>query len=221
MAQQIPDHHGGELGLDQVEDPASFGARGVGEVAGVQGAQVIGPQVRFRLGPAIAAEAQRGLVAQDGVALEGRFQEQIPYYSGRELLLHQVEDVPALCARRADEVAGVCGRLVQEASDGVVDLGLRSAAGPVLQEGGRELAVQHRAGVVGQQLVGHVALHRGSCAVGQQLAGHVALRLGLRVVVAQIHRARRGVGDGLIRFGPRVEVEQRGDDLAIDRLLSS
>ena len=50
----------------------------------------------------------------------------------------------------------------------------------------------------------------------QQLVGHVALSFGLRVIVRQIHRARRGVGDGLIHFGPRVEVQQRGDDLAID-----
>ena len=71
--------------------------------------------------PAVAAEAQRGLVA-DGVALEGRFQEQVPHDAGRELLLHQVEDVAALRARRADEVACVCGCLVQEAGDGVVGL---------------------------------------------------------------------------------------------------
>ena len=59
LAEQVPDHHRGALGQDQVEDAASFGARGVGEVASVQGAQVIGAQeagVRFGLGPAVAAE---------------------------------------------------------------------------------------------------------------------------------------------------------------------
>ena len=92
LAEQIPYHHGGELGLNQVEDPASFGSRGVGEVACVQGRQVVAPQeagVRFRFGPAVAAEAQRGQVAEDGVALEGRFQEQVPYDSGGKLLLDQ------------------------------------------------------------------------------------------------------------------------------------
>ena len=194
LAQQIADQHGGELGLDQVEDPTSFDTSGVGEVASVQELQVIGPQeasVRFRLGPAVAAEAQRGLVAQDGVALEGRFQEQIPYYSGRELLLHQVEDVPALCARCADEVAGVCGCLVQEAGHGVVDLHLGPSRRPVLREGGRELAVQLRAGVIQR------------------------LRFCLRVIVSQIH-VPQGVCNLLIHFGPRVEVQQSRDDLDID-----
>ena len=135
LAEQVPDHDGSELRLNQVEDAASFGARGVWEVTGVQGAQIAGAQeapVRFRFGPAVAAEPQRGLVAEDGVALEGRFQEQIPYDSGRELLLNQVEDVPALRARRAHEVAGVSGGLVQEAGDGVVDLRLRPSRRPVL-----------------------------------------------------------------------------------------
>ena len=31
-----------------------------------------------------------------------------------------------------------------------------------------------------------------------------------------IHRARCGVGDGLVHFGPRVEVQQSRDDLAVD-----
>ena len=69
----------------------------------------------------------------------------------------------------------------------------------ILGESGRELGVQFGPRVIRQQLV-----------------GHVALSFGLRVIVRQIHRARRGVGDGLIHFGPRVEVQQRGDDLAID-----
>ena len=34
--------------------------------------------------------------------------------------------------------------------------------------------------------------------------------------IAQIHRARRGVGDGLVHFGLRVEVQQSRDDLGID-----
>ena len=143
LAEQIADDHWGELGLDQVVDAVSFGARGVWEVAGVQGAQVSRPQeagVRFRLAR-VTPEAQRGLVAED-VALEGRFQEQIPYDAWNELVLRQVEDVAALRARRSDEVAGVCHRLVQEAGDGVVDLGLGPPAGPVLGEGGRELGIQ-------------------------------------------------------------------------------
>ena len=99
------------------------------------------------------------------------------------------------------EVPLVGQRLGQEAraGDGVVDLGLGPRAGPVLGERGRELGVQF-----------------GPRVERQQLAGHVALRLGLGVVIAQIHRARRGVGDGLVHFGPRVEVEQRGDDFGID-----
>ena len=149
LAQDVPDHHRSELCLDQVEDPASFGARGVGKVAGVQGTQIIGAQeapVRFRFGPAIAPEPQRGLVAEDGVALEGRFQQKVPYDSGGKLLLDQVEDVGAFRARRAHEVAGVRGGLVQEARDGVVDFRLGPPRGPILQERGCEQRVQFRTG---------------------------------------------------------------------------
>ena len=84
------------------------------------------------------------------------------------------------------------------AGDGVVDLGLGSRAGPVLQEGGRELGIQ-----------------LGPRVVRQQLAGHVALRLGLGVVVRQIHVPQR-IGNLLIDFGPGVEIQQSRDDLGID-----
>ena len=105
------------------------------------------------------------------------------------------------CIGADREVPLVGQRLGQEprAGDGVVDLGLGPRAGPVLGEGGRELGVQF-----------------GPRVERQQLAGHVALRLGLRVVIAQIHRARRGVGDGLVHFGLGVEVQQSRDDLGID-----
>ena len=88
-------------------------------------------------------------------------------------------------------------RLGEEAraGDGVVDLGLGSRAGPVLQEGGRELGIQLGPRVVRQQLV--------------------ALRLGLGVVVRQIHVPQR-IGNLLIDFGPGVEIQQSRDDLGID-----
>ena len=91
-------------------------------------------------------------------------------------------------------------KLGQEAraGDGVVDLRLGSPRRPILGERGRELGVQ-----------------LGPRVKPKQLAGHVALRLGLRVVIAQIH-VPQGVCNLLIHFGPRVEVEQRGNDLAID-----
>ena len=194
LAQDVPDHHRSELCLDQVEDPASFGARGVGKVAGVQGAQIIGAQeapVRFRFGPAIAPEPQRGLVAEDGVALEGRFQQKVPYDSGGKLLLDQVEDIGAFRARRAHEVAGVRGGLVQEARDGVVDLRLGPPRRPILQERGREQRVQFRTGI------------------------EEGIGLGRGVIGREVHVPQR-VCNLLIHFGPRVEVEQRGDDLGID-----
>ena len=83
------------------------------------------------------------------------------------------------------------------AGDGVVDFGLGSRAGPVLQEGGRELGIQLGPRVVRQQLAGHVAL------------------LGLGVVVRQIHVPQR-IGNLLIDFGPGVEIQQSRDDLGID-----
>ena len=84
-------------------------------------------------------------------------------------------------------------RLGQEAraGDGVVDLRLGSPAGPVLGQGRCQQRIQLGAGVIQR------------------------LRFGLRVVVAQIHVPQR-VCNLLIHFGPRVEVEQRGDDLGID-----
>ena len=101
---------GGELGLDQVEDPASLGAGGHGEVAGVEGPEVVGPQeaaVRLGLGPGVASDAQGGLVAQNRVADQRRLQKQIAHDAGRELLLHQVENLPRLRAGSSDQVAGV------------------------------------------------------------------------------------------------------------------
>ena len=91
------------------------------------------------------------------------------------------------------EVARVCLRLGEEprAGDGVVDLGLGPPAGPVLGQGRCQQRIQLGAGVIQR------------------------LRFGLRVVVAQIHVPQR-VCNLLIHFGPRVEVEQRGDDLGID-----
>ena len=78
-------------------------------------------------------------------------------------------------------------------------MALGPRAGPVLGERSRELGVQF-----------------GPRAIRQQLVGHVALSFGLGVVIRQIHRARRGVGDGLVHFGPRVEIQQSRDDLGID-----
>ena len=91
------------------------------------------------------------------------------------------------------EVARVCLRLRQEprAGDGVVDLRLGSPAGPVLQEGGREQRIQLRA-----EVEERIGLDRG-------------------VITGKIHVAQ-GICNLLIHFGPRVEVEQRGDDLGID-----
>ena len=54
------------------------------------------------------------------------------------ILLHQVKNIPALRARRADEVAGVRGRRVQEAGD-VVGAGSAADRGPLALQGGRRL----------------------------------------------------------------------------------
>ena len=72
-------------------------------------------------------------------------------------------------------------------------------AGPILVEGGRELAVQLGPGIIREELV-----------------GHVALRLGGGVIIRQVHGARRRVGDSLVYLGPRVEIEQSSYYLAVD-----
>ena len=96
-------------------------------------------------------------------------------------------------AGRAHEVAGVAGRLVQEAGarEGVVDFRLGPSRRPVLQERGREQRVQLRAGI------------------------EEGIGLGRGVVGREVHVAQ-GVGNLLVHFGPRVEVQQRCDDLGVD-----
>ena len=203
LAQEVADNLRGELGLDEVVDAGALGAGGHRKVPRVQRSQVVGPQeaaVSLCFGPAIAPDAQGGLVPQNRVADQRRLQKQIADHPGRELLLHKVENLPRLRAGSSHEVAGVPRRLVQEArpGDGVVDLGLGAPAGPVLRESGRELRVQLGPGIKRQQLV-----------------GHVALRLGDGVVVRQVRAAGHGVRDGLVRFGPRVEVQEGSDDLRV------
>ena len=78
LAQQVANDHGSELGLNQIENAAALGARGVWEVTGVQRTQIIRPQeagVRLGLGPGVASDAERGLVAEDGVAHQRGFKK--------------------------------------------------------------------------------------------------------------------------------------------------
>ena len=78
LAQQVANDHGSEVGLNQVENAAALGARGVWEVTGVQRTQIIRPQeagVRLGLGPGVASDAERGLVAEDGVAHQRGFKK--------------------------------------------------------------------------------------------------------------------------------------------------
>ena len=116
LAEQVPDDVRSELGLRQVENPASLGAGSRDEVAGVEGPEVIRPQeagICFGLAPRVAPDAQGGLVAQDRVADQRRLEEQVPDDARRKLLLHQVPDLARLGAGSAHEVAGVPRRLVQ------------------------------------------------------------------------------------------------------------
>ena len=185
---------GRELVLDEVKEAVALGHRRVpSKVPCVErreaaAAQV--PPVRFRLAVGVAGELERG-VREDGVGRQG--QEGLDLGRGH-VGAHKGLEAPVGADRK---VPGVGQRLGEEAraGDGVVDFGLGSRAGPVLGERGRELGVQFAPRVE----IGHVALHLGSCAVGRQ-----------------IHRARRGVGDGLVHLGPRVEVQQSRDDLRID-----
>ena len=91
------------------------------------------------------------------------------------------------------EVARVRLRLGQEAraGDGVVDLRLGPPRRPILQERGCEQRVQFRTGI------------------------EEGIGLGRGVIGREVHVAQ-GICNLLIHFGPRVEVEQRGDDLGID-----
>ena len=78
LAQQVANDHGSELGLNQIENAAALGARGVWEVTGVQRTQIIRPQeagARLGLGPGVASDAERGLVAEDGVAHQRGFKK--------------------------------------------------------------------------------------------------------------------------------------------------
>ena len=180
-----------------MEEAVALGHRGVPhKIPGVERREVAAqvPPVRFCLRIGVAGELERG-VREDGGGRQGRPGQEGLDHGWRHVGAHQGLEA---CIGADREVPLVGQRLGQEprTGDGVVDLGLGPRAGPVLGEGGRELGVQF-----------------GPRVERQQLAGHVALRLGLRV---QIHRARRGVGDGLVHFGLRVEVQQSRDDLGID-----
>ena len=191
--EQAADEVRRELLLYEVEDAVAVGHRRVpSEVPGVKRREVAAAQVapvRFCLGIRIARQLERG-VREDGVGRQGR--------PGQEGLDHRGGDVGAHqgleAAVGADrEVARVCLRLRQEprAGDGVVDLGLGPPAGPVLQER--------------------------RCQQRIQLCAEVEERIGLGrgVITGKIHVAQ-GICNLLIHFGPRVEVEQRGDDLGVD-----
>ena len=181
---------GRELLLDEVEQAVALGHCGVpSKVPGVEAAAAQVPPVRFRLGIGVAGELERG-VREDGGGRQGRSGQEGLDHGRRHVGAHQGLEARVGADR---EVARVRLRLGQEAraGDGVVDLRLGPPRRPVLREGGRELGVQLRAGV--EERVG----------------------LGRGVVVAQIHVAQR-VCNLLIHFGPRVEVEQRGDDLGVD-----
>ena len=191
---------GRELVLDEVKEAVALGHRRVpSKVPCVErreaaAAQV--PPVRLRLRKGVAGELERG-VREDGVGRQGRPGQERLDHGGSDVGAHQGLEARVGADR---EVARVRLRLGQEAraGDGVVDLRLGSPRRPVLGERGRELGVQ-----------------LGPRVEREQLAGHVALRLGLRKVIAQIH-VPEGVCDLLIDFGPRVEVQQGRDDLAID-----
>ena len=109
LAQEVPDDPGRELRLRrQVKDPTALAAGAVDEVAGIERPQVVGPQeaaVRLRLGPRVAAEPQRTLIAQNGIARQGRLQEQIADDPRNKLFLDQIEDLPRLRAWSPHEVA--------------------------------------------------------------------------------------------------------------------
>ena len=191
---------GRELVLDEVKEAVALGHRRVpSKVPCVErreaaAAQV--PPVRLRLRKGVAGELERG-VREDGVGRQARPGQERLDHGGSDVGAHQGLEARVGADR---EVARVRLRLGQEAraGDGVVDLRLGSPRRPVLGERGRELGVQ-----------------LGPRVEREQLAGHVALRLGLRKVIAQIH-VPEGVCDLLIDFGPRVEVQQGRDDLAID-----
>ena len=164
------------------------------EVPGVERREVAVAQVppvsfRFRIG--VAGELERGF-REDGGGRQG-----CPGQEGLDLGRRDVGAHQGLEARvGADrEVARVRLRLGQEAraGDGVVDLRLGSPAGPVLGQGRCQQRIQLRAEVELEERIG----------------------LGRGVIGREVHVAQ-GICNLLIHFGPRVEVEQRGDDLGID-----
>ena len=191
--EQAADDLGRELVLDEVEQAVALGHRRIpSEVPGVERREVAAAQVppvrlHFRIG--VAGELERGF-REDGGGRQGRPGQEGLDHGRRHVGAHQGLEARVGADR---EVARVRLRLGQEAraGDGVVDLRLGSPAGPVLGQGRCQQRIQLGAGVIQR------------------------LRFGLRVVVAQIHVPQR-VCNLLIHFGPRVEVEQRGDDLGID-----
>ena len=191
--EQAADELGRELLLDEVEQAVALGHSGVpSKVPGVErreaaAAQV--PPVRFRLGVGVAGELERG-VREDGGGRQGRPGQEGLDHGRRHVGAHQGLEARVGADR---EVARVRLRLGQEAraGDGVVDLRLGPPRRPILQERGCEQRVQFRTGI------------------------EEGIGLGRGVIGREVHVAQ-GICNLLIHFGPRVEVEQRGDDLGID-----
>ena len=176
-----------------MEQAVALGHSGVpSKVPGVErreaaAAQV--PPVRFRLGVGVAGELERG-VREDGGGRQGRPGQEGLDHGRRHVGAHQGLEARVGADR---EVARVRLRLGQEAraGDGVVDLRLGPPRRPILQERGCEQRVQFRTGI------------------------EEGIGLGRGVIGREVHVAQ-GICNLLIHFGPRVEVEQRGDDLGID-----
>ena len=176
-----------------MEKAVAFGHRRIpSEVPGVERREVAVAQVppvsfRFRIG--VAGELERGF-REDGVGRQGRPGQEGLDHGRRHVGAHQGLEARVGADR---EVARVRLRLGQEAraGDGVVDLRLGPPRRPILQERGCEQRVQFRTGI------------------------EEGIGLGRGVIGREVHVAQ-GICNLLIHFGPRVEVEQRGDDLGID-----
>ena len=208
LAQEASNHPRYELLLHHREDAVALREGLPDEVAGVQGAQVGGGEVArvaFALRVAVAGDLEGAAVAKDAGPGERRLEQQVLDDRREELVLHDLMNGAAGGAGRAHEVAGVPRRLVQEARPG--DLGVHLDGGVVVKQRYVDL-VDDR----GLELrPAHVDAHQPGDGVGDLL-----VRLGRGVVGREVRAARHGVGDGLVGFGPRVEVQQGRDDLVVD-----
>ena len=160
---------------------------------------------------------QRRPVAQDGLGGEGRLAEQVPDYPGRKLGLDQIEDPAPLCTRAVDKVARIQRLEIVGPQEAAVCFGFGPgvAAEPATWTGCPE---SHRRPGASRSRFLTMRGMNCSCTRLRAQSPHQVAGVPCGLVQEALRAWAEGqelvgyVGDGLVGFGPRVEVQQGRND---------